>query len=214
MRILATSERGEEEAALREQEAEEIYKELADDWNQLNSQEGIASWRDLTAWQFAGQGAEIVANSNPHQGWTEAWNRDNGIVRQLCNLAHVPELETMQRTLSQRLQYLQGTGPVLPTLTTETQPPSEQPSATQNDLAKAPSEEDPQHVTLDQAAAIVHRSKRTLEKHMTREKNPLPAPDTRGVGGHANEWVWATLRPWLEREYCKPLPEHFPGLRS
>jgi hypothetical protein len=68
-----------------------------------------------------------------------------------------------------------------------------------------------QYVTLDQAAAIVNRSKRTLEKLATRKKNPLPDPDVQGGGGKANEWNWAKLRPWLEGEYGKQLPVRFPS---
>ena len=69
----------------------------------------------------------------------------------------------------------------------------------------------PQYVTLDQAAGIVKRSKRTLEKKLTRRNNPLPPPDIEGGGGKANEWDWAKLRPFLEQEYGKKLPEKFPG---
>jgi hypothetical protein len=44
-----------------------------------------------------------------------------------------------------------------------------------------------QYVTLDQMAATVHRSKRTLEKWKTRKKNPLPEPDVEGGGGEGCE---------------------------
>jgi hypothetical protein len=69
------------------------------------------------------------------------------------------------------------------------------------------------YVTLDQMAAVIHRSKRTLEKWKTREKNPLPAPDVEGGGGKADEWLWSAVRPWLEAEYGRKLPEQYPGGR-
>ena len=61
-------------------------------------------------------------------------------------------------------------------------------------------------------AAIVNRSKRTLERLKTRRTNPLPDPDTPGGGGKPNEWQWAKVRTWLEQEYSKDLPAQFPGL--
>ncbi|HZV03801.1 MAG TPA: hypothetical protein VE999_01810 [Gemmataceae bacterium] len=59
------------------------------------------------------------------------------------------------------------------------------------------------YITLDQAAALVNRSKRTLE----RCKDRMPAPAIEGGGGKPAEWLWSELRPWLEREYGRPLPE-------
>jgi hypothetical protein len=69
----------------------------------------------------------------------------------------------------------------------------------------------PQYVTLDKAAAIVSRSKRTLEKLVNRKENPLPDPAIRGTGGKPSEWIWSELRPWLEQEYGKHLPQRFPS---
>jgi hypothetical protein len=69
------------------------------------------------------------------------------------------------------------------------------------------------YVTLDNMAASVSRSKRTLEKLKTRKKNPLPAPDVEGGGGKPDEWLWSAVRPWLEKEYRRKLPEQFPGAR-
>jgi hypothetical protein len=70
-----------------------------------------------------------------------------------------------------------------------------------------------QYVTLDNLAAIVSRSKRTLEKRKVRERNPLPPPDVEGGGGRPDEWLWPTIRPWLEQEFGRKLPERFPGDR-
>jgi hypothetical protein len=66
-----------------------------------------------------------------------------------------------------------------------------------------------QYVTLDQAAARVNRSKRTLEKRLKK----MPDPDVVGTGGKPHEWLWSRLRPWLEKEFGKIIPERFPTLR-
>jgi hypothetical protein len=71
-----------------------------------------------------------------------------------------------------------------------------------------------QYVTLDKMAAVVSRSKRTLEKRKNRRKNPLPPPDVEGGGGKPDEWLWARVRPWLEEEFGRTLPERFPQLRT
>lgn len=72
----------------------------------------------------------------------------------------------------------------------------------------------PQYVTLDQIAASVCRSKRTLENYAKRKTNPLPDPDIQGGGGKPNEWQWQRIRPWLETEFRRTLPEVFPAHRS
>jgi hypothetical protein len=70
-----------------------------------------------------------------------------------------------------------------------------------------------QYVTLDKMAAVVGRSKRTLEKLLARPKKPMPPPDVEGGGGKPNEWLWEKVRPWLQEEYGRTLPERFPGDR-
>jgi len=70
-----------------------------------------------------------------------------------------------------------------------------------------------QYVTLDKMAALVSRSPRTLEKLKTRSVNPLPRPAVEGGGGKPHEWLWAEIRPWLEKEYGRKLPPRFPGDR-
>jgi hypothetical protein len=62
-------------------------------------------------------------------------------------------------------------------------------------------------VTLQQAAAMVSRSKRTLEKH----KGEMPLPRVDGGGGRPDEWAWSELRPWLEEKFRRTLPERFPA---
>jgi hypothetical protein len=85
-----------------------------------------------------------------------------------------------------------------------------------NKLGNRPLTADPareQYVTLDQMAALVNRSKRTAEKWLTRPKNPLPEADVQGLGGKPSEWIYASVRSWLENESGKQLPEHFPAGR-
>jgi hypothetical protein len=61
-------------------------------------------------------------------------------------------------------------------------------------------------VTLNQMAALVNKTKRTLEKY----KDKLPLPRVHGREGRASEWAWSEVRPVLERLFGRPLPEHFP----
>jgi hypothetical protein len=63
-------------------------------------------------------------------------------------------------------------------------------------------------VTLDQMAAMVHRSKRSLERY----RGQLPAPRFRGRRGQTHLWDWPEVRPWLEETFGLRLPEHFPGI--
>lgn len=65
-----------------------------------------------------------------------------------------------------------------------------------------------QLVTLDQAAALVHRSKRTLDGYRARG---LPVPRVRGRRGQPHLWVWGDIRPWLEATFGPRLPETFPS---
>jgi hypothetical protein len=67
-------------------------------------------------------------------------------------------------------------------------------------------------VTLDQAAAAVHRKKRTLEHYKT--KGTLPAPTILGGGGKPALWDWKALRPWLESTFKIELPETYPAHRN
>lgn len=64
-----------------------------------------------------------------------------------------------------------------------------------------------QMVTLDQCAAIVHLRKRSLERY----RGKMPGPRLRGRGGRASRWAWSEVRPWLEAEFGRKLPEIFPG---
>jgi hypothetical protein len=76
--------------------------------------------------------------------------------------------------------------------------------------SKAPPHADlPDLVTLDQAAASVHTSKRTLERHKT--SGTLPQPKVKGGGGKSAQYDWKVMRPWLEQTFGMKLPERFPG---
>ncbi len=66
------------------------------------------------------------------------------------------------------------------------------------------------YITLDQAAAVVGRSKRTLERYLEN----MPTPDVEGGGGKPHEWKWSTLRPWLMENFDRDLPERFPASRT
>ncbi len=67
----------------------------------------------------------------------------------------------------------------------------------------------PEHlVTLDQIAAMVHRSKRSLERYVGK----MPAPRIRGRRGRPHLWAWSEVRPWLEATFEQQLPPRFPGL--
>ncbi len=65
-----------------------------------------------------------------------------------------------------------------------------------------------QYVTLDQASALVNRSKRTLEA-----LRDLPEPDVRGGSGKPHEWRWSRLRRFLSEKYDRLLPDRFPNRR-
>jgi hypothetical protein len=71
-----------------------------------------------------------------------------------------------------------------------------------------------QFVTLDQAAALVNRSKKTLERYLHRPKSEsarMPEPDVEGTGGKPHEWRWEKLRPWLEATFGRPLKNNLPS---
>jgi hypothetical protein len=64
----------------------------------------------------------------------------------------------------------------------------------------------PDYIDLDQAAALVNRSKRTLERRLSQ----MPPPAVQGTGGKKSEWLYCDLRPWLEKEFEKKLPDRPP----
>lgn len=76
---------------------------------------------------------------------------------------------------------------------------------------EAPLDEYPDLVTLDQAAALVHKSKRTLERCKTKGK--LPSPAVEGGGGRADLYAWETMGPWLEATFGIRQPTRPPAAR-
>jgi hypothetical protein len=80
------------------------------------------------------------------------------------------------------------------------------PSADAAGATPAPPPTD-QSVTLDQIGAMVHRSKRTMERY----RACMPPPCVQGRRGQASRWEWPDVRPWLEQTFGLRLPERFPG---
>lgn len=70
----------------------------------------------------------------------------------------------------------------------------------------APGDEFEDLITLDQIAALVSRKKRALENYKSR----MPLPRVKGGGGRPSEWAYSDIRPWLEKQFERPLPPRFP----
>jgi hypothetical protein len=66
----------------------------------------------------------------------------------------------------------------------------------------------PVFVTLDQIAATVQLSKRTLERR--KEEMPPPAYKPHKNGGTAM-WLWSEVRPWLVEQFGRKVPIKYPG---
>jgi hypothetical protein len=65
-----------------------------------------------------------------------------------------------------------------------------------------------QLVTLDQIAAILEKSKRTMERY----RRKMPCPDLPGRPGRCSLWDWQKIRPWLLEEFHRLLPERYPEM--
>lgn len=66
----------------------------------------------------------------------------------------------------------------------------------------------PQLVTLDQCAAMVHLSRRSLFRYRSRG---MPLPFRPGYHGRPGLYDWSEMRPWLEKTFGIPLPEVHPS---
>jgi hypothetical protein len=66
-------------------------------------------------------------------------------------------------------------------------------------------------VTLSQAAAMVHKTKRALEHYKSSGELPDPAVD--GGGGQAALYDWKILGPWLQSKFGIVQPPTFPANR-
>jgi hypothetical protein len=78
------------------------------------------------------------------------------------------------------------------------------------DSSQEPRRQDavPDMIDLDQAAALVNRNKRTLKRY--KDKGIIPPPKIQGKGGKKSEWLWAELRPVLEANFDRKLPDRPP----
>jgi hypothetical protein len=104
------------------------------------------------------------------------------------------------------IRHIEAVNALMPYL-----PPDEQEEVSIHEPAAAVSADT--YVTLKQAAAMVQRSKDTLERLVTDGKLPPPDIRTKPKSGKPHEWKWSTIRPALEAEYKRALPEVFPTIR-
>ncbi|WP_152051312.1 hypothetical protein [Tautonia marina] len=65
-------------------------------------------------------------------------------------------------------------------------------------------------VTLNQAAGMVHRVKRTLEGY---KNKGMPDPVVEGGGGRSALYDWKEMKPWLQDTFGVILPDTFPANR-
>ena len=66
------------------------------------------------------------------------------------------------------------------------------------------------YVTLLQCAGMVNKNKRTLERWKTNDTT-FPTPEVIGSNGTADEWLWTTIKPYLEVKASRNLPVIFPA---
>lgn len=64
-------------------------------------------------------------------------------------------------------------------------------------------------ITLNQASALVKKTKRTLHRWQTQD--PIPAPVVEGGGGRTAYYPYAVIRPWLEKHSGLKLPDRPPA---
>jgi hypothetical protein len=132
--------------------------------------------------------------------WRVQWTR---IAQAIKDWAPEPDWPGMRAELKEF--ELRG-GQLPPTV--QTPPPNDSgaaPSGEQGKVNLPP--EPPRYVNLSQAAAAVNKTKSCLEGYKRKKKDPIPDPDSPGGGGKADEWLWTTIRPWLERTFNRKLPE-------
>ena len=65
------------------------------------------------------------------------------------------------------------------------------------------------YVTFDMLANYLRVTKKTMERRYAGGK--LCEPDIEGGGGKAHQWKYARIRPFLEAEFARQLPERWPG---
>jgi hypothetical protein len=67
-----------------------------------------------------------------------------------------------------------------------------------------PPAELPELVNLSQAAAFVNRTANGLRHY---RNHGMPKPFIRGTKGQPNQYLWSEMRPWLESQFNRPIPE-------
>jgi hypothetical protein len=67
-----------------------------------------------------------------------------------------------------------------------------------------PTDELPDLVTLDQAAALANR---TVDGIRHYRRTGMPKPFVKGTKGKPNEYLWSEMRPWLETTFGRKIPE-------
>jgi hypothetical protein len=145
--------------------------------------------------------AGAVASWRLHARWAEGFAPD--AVQEATEMERA-QLGGLARALRGAVKHL------LSAAGTEEPPQKAAPDAAV-ESAPAPGATE-QYVTLDKAAAIVQRKKKTLERALHAKGSTMPQPDVEGGGGSPHEWVWTRLRPWLEERFGRRLPERYPRL--
>ena len=197
-------------------QAHQEWEKLHEDAQQTENRLGVLGVAAIRAGQLAGlavQTAEHVRRVKQivgtALGWMSRWWQEQTSACSLWPIDCVPP----ERIKDDGAAYLRPYSAELGEITNRLHDIAIVIPATVATAGKTPpTGEEPveQYVTLDRMAAMVSRSKRTLEKYLYRKKNPLPDPDVQGVGGKPNEWIWSMIRPWLESEFGRKLPDHFP----
>ena len=65
------------------------------------------------------------------------------------------------------------------------------------------------YVTRDMLANYLRCHKKKLER--LSKEGKLCDPDIEGGGGKAHQWKYSRIRPYLETEFARQLPERWPG---
>lgn len=64
-------------------------------------------------------------------------------------------------------------------------------------------------VTLDQIAALVGLSKRSMRRYIENPDWNMPLPEVEGGGGRAAYWRWSVIQPWLNSTFGRDYPPRF-----
>lgn len=172
-------------------------------FNKYDAITEMLAWENLQQIQahcFSSYSGTLEAEHHQPQWW--ACNAFKAIAEpiQSCSieghpLAFVPSPDELGRI---RIS-ISGFKAAIESLTEAAQAPmSDQPDGTDVPF------ELPRLVTLDQAAALVERSARTLERY---KKRGLPRPYVLGGGRKPHEYLYQEMREWLQKTFKRPIPE-------